>query len=109
MQARFSNYTYLATGASNIADDLVSWLLDARGDPAHAASLGAITPETVVVEVGAGLGLAVGGAAEVDALVMPPADAERRAAMGLPPPVTVGVALADQIVEGEIPVGPLDR
>ena len=34
---------------------------------------------------------------------------EKRLATGLPPPVTIGVALADQIIEGEIPVGPLDR
>ena len=41
-----------ATAAVRASDD------PRRGDPAHAASLGAITPETVVVEVGAGLGLA---------------------------------------------------
>ena len=41
-----------ATAAVRASDD------PRRGDPAHAASLGAITPGTVVVEVGAGLGLA---------------------------------------------------
>ena len=41
-----------ATAAVRASDD------PRRDDPAHAASLGAITPETLVVEVGAGLGLA---------------------------------------------------
>ena len=46
------DFLYDATAAVRASDD------PRRGDPAHAASLGAITPETVVVEVGAGLGLA---------------------------------------------------
>tara|TARA_B110000977_G_scaffold81731_1_gene109305 strand:- start:10745 stop:11536 length:792 start_codon:yes stop_codon:yes gene_type:complete len=39
--------------ASNLNSDSTK-----RDDPHHAASLGAITPQTVVVEIGAGLGLA---------------------------------------------------
>ena len=34
--------------------------------------------------------------------------AAKRAELGLPPPVTVGLALRDQVVES-VPVGPLDR
>ena len=42
--ARFTNYTRIATGVSNVADDLISWLLSSRDDPAHACCRQALTP-----------------------------------------------------------------
>jgi hypothetical protein len=51
--ARFSEYTRIASGVSNVADDLVGWLLDSRLDPSSACcrrlisldgSLGPICP-----------------------------------------------------------------
>ena len=42
--ARFTNYTLIATGVSNVADDFISWLLNSRDDAAHACCRQALTP-----------------------------------------------------------------
>lgn len=42
--ARFTNYTFIATGASNVADDVISWLTASRDDASHACCRRASTP-----------------------------------------------------------------
>ena len=42
--ARFTNYTFIATGASNVADDVISWLTASRNDATHACCRRALAP-----------------------------------------------------------------
>jgi len=43
--ARFTEFTFIAAGVTNVADDFIGWLLDSREEPSHACCRQILTPD----------------------------------------------------------------